>query len=54
MGAYSKYALDMFVSIAQIECVLTPRLSEEFKLGFFCNWKGGAGNNIEDDDEPRP
>lgn len=49
MGAYSKYALEMFVSIAQIECVLTPRLSEEFKWGFFCNWRGGAGNNIEDD-----
>ena len=49
MGAYSKYALEMFVSIAQIECVLTPRLSEEFKWGFFCNWRGGAGNDIEDD-----
>lgn len=49
MGAYSKYALEMFVSIAQIECMLTPRLSEEFKWGFFDNWRGGAGNNIEDD-----
>ncbi len=39
----------MFVSIAQIECLLTPRLSKEIKWGFFCNWKGGAENNIEDD-----
>lgn len=39
----------MFVSIAQIECLLTPRLSEEFKWGFFSNWRGGAGRNIEDD-----
>ena len=39
----------MFVTIAQIECMLTPRLSEEFKWGFFCIWKGDAGNNIEDD-----
>lgn len=49
MGAYSRYALEMFVSIAQIECLLTPGLSEEFKWGFYCKWKGGAGNNIEDD-----
>ena len=49
MGAYSKYALEMFVSIAQIECLLTPRLAQEFKWGFFVNWRGGAGNNIEDD-----
>ena len=39
----------MFVSIAQMECTLTKRLSEEFKWGFFFNWRGGAGNNIEDD-----
>lgn len=49
MGAYSKYALEMFVSIAQIECMLTPRMSEEFKWGFFVSWRGGAGNNMEDD-----
>ena len=49
MGAYSKYALEMFVSIAQMECMLTPRMSEEFKWGFFVNWRGGAGNNMEDD-----
>ncbi len=49
MGPYSKYAIEMFVSIAQMECLLTPRLSEEFKWGFFVNWRGGAGHNIEDD-----
>ena len=49
MGAYSKYAIEMFVSIAQIECLLTPRLSEQFKWGFFVNWRGGFGKNIEDD-----
>lgn len=49
IGAYSKYAIEMFVSIAQMECLLTPRLAEEFKWGFFVNWKGGAGNNIESD-----
>ena len=49
LGAFSKYAIEMFVSIAQMECLLTPRLSQEFKWGFFVNWRGGAGNNIEDD-----
>ena len=49
MGNYSKYAIEMFISIAQIECLLTPRLSEEFKWGFFVNCRGGAGQNIEDD-----
>ena len=32
LGAYSKYAIEMFVSIAQIECLLTERMSEEFTL----------------------
>ena len=49
LGSYSKYALEMFTSIAQIECLLTPRRSEEFKWGFFVNWRGGEGKNIEDD-----
>ena len=49
LGLYSKYALEMFTSIAQIECLLTPRRSEEFKWGFFVNWRGGEGKNIEDD-----
>ena len=49
LGSYRKYALEMFVSIAQIECLLTPRLAEEFKWGFFVSWRGGKGKNIEDD-----
>ena len=49
LGAYSKYAIEMFISIAQIEFLLTPQLSEQFKWGFYVNWKGGVGNNIETD-----
>ena len=49
LGAYSKYAIEMFVSIAQMECMLSEKLSNEVKWGFFSNWRGGAGNNIEDD-----
>lgn len=48
-NTHSKYALEMFVSIAQIECLSTPRLSAQLKWGFFCNWTGGMGRNIEDD-----
>lgn len=47
-GAYIKYAIEMFVSIAQVECLLIA-LTKKFKRGFFLNWKGGEGNNIEDD-----
>ena len=39
----------MFVSIAPNGCLLTPRLSEHFKWGFFVNWRSGVGYNIEDD-----
>ena len=35
LNSFSKYAIEMFVSITQIECLLTPRLSEEFRWGFF-------------------
>ena len=31
LNSFSKYAIEMFVSIAQIEYLLTPRLSEEFR-----------------------
>ena len=37
LNSFSKYSIEMFVSIAQIECLLTPRLSEEFRWGFFGN-----------------
>ena len=39
----------MFVSIAQTEDLLTPRMSEDFKCFFFSNWKSGEGKNVEDD-----
>ena len=49
LGNYSKYSIEMFVSLAQQQCLLTPRLSEEFKWGFFVNWRGGPGHNMEED-----
>ena len=37
LNSFSKYSIEMFLSIAQIECLLTLRLSEEFRWGFFGN-----------------
>ena len=49
LGQYSKYAIEMFHSIAQMEVMLPKKQAEEFKRGFFTNWSGGKGMNIEDD-----
>lgn len=49
LGQYSKYAIEMFQSIAQMEVVLPKKQADEFKWGFFTNWSGGKGMNIEDD-----
>ena len=37
MSNYSKYAIEMFVSVVQMEYMLPPKLCEEFKWGFFSN-----------------
>ena len=31
LNSFGKYSIEMFVLVAQIECLLTPRLSEEFR-----------------------
>ena len=36
-NSFSNYSIEMFVLVEQIECLLTPRLSEEFRWGFFGN-----------------
>ena len=41
--AYTIAALMHFFGMSDV------RMSEEFKWGFFSNWKGGEGNNVEDD-----
>ena len=48
-SSQSNYAKEMFVAVSQVEALLTPQLAEEFKWGYYVNWKGGKGNNIEDD-----
>ena len=39
----------MFNAIILVEAISTPRLSAELKWGYFSNWRGGCGNNVEDD-----
>ena len=42
LGSHSKYALEMLVSIAQIECLLTPCLAR-VQMGIFCELERRAG-----------
>ena len=49
LSVYSKYALEMFIAIAQVECLLPPQLAARMKWGYFVNWKGGKGKNVEAD-----
>lgn len=49
LSAYSKYAIEMFVAIAQQECLLPPQLAARMKWGYFVNWNGGQGKNVETD-----
>ena len=46
---YSKYALEMFLSIVQKEAFLSEREAEKQIWGKFVNWQGGLGRNIEND-----
>ena len=48
-NSYAKYSKEMFVAISQVECLLTPQLSEQFKWTYFVNWRGGEGKNMEED-----
>ena len=46
-NTYSKYALEMLMSVAQKELILSPRLTEVVRREPFVNWRGGAGNNMD-------
>ena len=45
---YSKYALEMLTSVAQKELILSPS-KEVVRREPFVYWRGGAGNNMDDD-----
>lgn len=47
--SFSKYAIEMFTSIAQVEALASEELSQRLSWGSFVNWNGGVGNNIERD-----
>ena len=49
LGSYSKYAIEMFIAVSQVEITATKRMSEELKWGYFTSWRGGVAKNIEED-----
>ena len=48
-SSFSKYALEMFTSIAQVEALLSEEVAHRVTWGKFVNWTGGLGNNIKGD-----
>ena len=48
-NSFTKYAVEMFTSIAQVEALLSEELAQRVSWGRFVNWTGGEGNNIEGD-----
>lgn len=48
-GSISKYALEMFVSIAQVKALTSEEMAHRLTWGRFVNWNGGQGKNIECD-----
>ena len=48
-GTFSKYAIEMFTSIAQRDVLLSKEMAHRFRWGRFVNWVGGEGKNIECD-----
>ena len=48
-NSFSNYALEMFVSIAQVEALASEEMAHRLTWGRFVNWNGGKGKNIECD-----
>ena len=48
-NSFTKYAMEMFTSIAQVEALLSEEVAHRVSFGKFVNWIGGLGNNIEGD-----
>lgn len=46
---YSKYSLEMFISLAQTEALVSEEMAHRLKWGRFVNWHGGIGKNISVD-----
>ena len=48
-GSFSKYAVEMFTSIAQKKALFSEEMAHRIRWGRFVNWAGGKGKNIECD-----
>jgi len=48
-SSFSKYAIEMFTHISQVEALASEELAQRLSWGRFVNWDGGIGSNIEGD-----
>lgn len=48
-ASFTKYAVEMFTSIAQEKALLSEEVAQRVSWGKFVNWTGGEGKNIEGD-----
>ena len=48
-NSFTKYSIEMFTSIAQIEAIVSEEMAEHLTWGRFVNWHGGEGKNIGND-----
>lgn len=48
-NSFSKYAIEMFTSIAQIEAIVSEQMAERLTWERFVDWHGGLGKNIAKD-----
>ena len=48
-GSFSKYAAEMFTSIAQKKALFSEEIAHRIRWGRFVNWAGGKGKNIKCD-----
>ena len=48
-NSFTKYSIEMFTSIAQIEAIVSEEMAERLTWGCFVNWHGGEGKNIAND-----
>lgn len=49
VSSFSKYAIEMFTSISQVEALASEELAQRLSWGSFVNWNGGTVNNIKGD-----
>ena len=49
ISGFNSYAIEMLISIVQIEVLLSPKEAHQCKWAALANWRGGKDKNIEID-----